>query len=73
MLAMRQSDCKSVFVYLINGGFMAKKLMSALMMLGTLGVLLSVTACNTVAGAGKDVERAGDAIHDKARDVQNDK
>lgn len=52
---------------------MAKKLMSALMMLGTLGVLLSVTACNTVAGAGKDVERAGDAIHDKARDVQNDK
>lgn len=49
---------------------MARKILSALLMLGSLGILLSVTACNTVAGAGTDVERAGDAIHDKARDVQ---
>ena len=43
------------------------------MMIGTLGVLLSVSACNTVAGAGTDVKHAGTAIHDKARDVQQDK
>lgn len=49
---------------------MTKKILSALVMAGTLGMLLSVSACNTVAGAGKDVERAGDAIHDKAREVQ---
>lgn len=49
---------------------MTRKILSALVMASTLGMLLSVSACNTVAGAGKDVERAGDAIHDKARDVQ---
>jgi len=49
---------------------MTKKILSALVTAGTLGMLLSVSACNTVAGAGKDVERAGDAIHDKAREVQ---
>lgn len=49
---------------------MTKKILSVLVMAGTLGMLLSVSACNTVAGAGKDVERAGDAIHDKAREVQ---
>lgn len=51
---------------------MIKKILSAVMMLGTLGMLISVSACNTVAGAGKDVETAGDAIHDKAREVQKD-
>ncbi|MEO6146494.1 MAG: entericidin A/B family lipoprotein [Sulfuriferula sp.] len=50
---------------------MTKKILSALVLAGTVGVLLSVSACNTVAGAGKDVEHAGDAIHDKAKDVQN--
>jgi entericidin A len=50
---------------------MTKKILSALILAGTVGVLLSVSACNTVAGAGKDVEHAGDAIHDKAKDVQN--
>jgi len=50
---------------------MTKKILSALIMAGILGMLLSVSACNTVAGAGKDVEHAGDAIHDKARDVQH--
>ena len=49
---------------------MTKKILSALVMIGTLGAMLSVSACNTVAGAGKDVEKAGDAIHDKAVEVQ---
>ncbi|MHB1174943.1 MAG: entericidin A/B family lipoprotein [Sulfuriferula sp.] len=50
---------------------MTRKILSTLVLAGTLGMLLSVSACNTVAGAGKDMERAGDAIHDKAKDVQN--
>lgn len=31
----------------------------------------SISACNTMAGAGKDIERGGEAIHDSAKDVQN--
>jgi entericidin B len=34
-------------------------------------VSVSLTACNTVEGAGKDVSATGDAIHDTARDVKN--
>jgi len=30
----------------------------------------SLSACNTVAGAGKDLQGAGDAVHDTARDCQ---
>jgi predicted small secreted protein len=33
-------------------------------------MLTSVSACNTVAGVGKDVERGGEKIQDTARDVQ---
>jgi predicted small secreted protein len=32
---------------------------------------VSLTACNTVEGAGKDVSATGDAIHDTAKDVKN--
>jgi predicted small secreted protein len=32
-------------------------------------VLCSLTACNTVGGIGKDIERAGEATSDTARDV----
>lgn len=35
-------------------------------------MLVSVTACNTMAGAGKDVETAGEAINNKAKEVQHD-
>lgn len=31
---------------------------------------LVTAACNTVAGAGQDVEAAGEAVTDTARDVQ---
>lgn len=31
---------------------------------------LAAAACNTVAGAGQDVEAAGEAVTDTARDVQ---
>jgi predicted small secreted protein len=31
---------------------------------------LTMTGCNTVAGAGKDIERGGEAVHDTAKDAQ---
>lgn len=49
---------------------MTRKLLAVLMMLGMFGTLSALTGCNTVAGAGKDVERGGEAIHDTAKDVQ---
>ena len=32
---------------------------------------LAVAACNTVAGAGRDVEAAGEAVTETAEDVAN--
>ena len=32
---------------------------------------VTLTACNTVEGAGKDVSATGNAIHDTAKDVKN--
>ncbi|MCB1742622.1 MAG: entericidin A/B family lipoprotein [Gammaproteobacteria bacterium] len=40
-------------------------------LLATLAMLLfGTTACNTMEGAGKDIESAGDAIEDTARDTR---
>ena len=30
-----------------------------------------LSSCNTTAGAGRDIEKAGEGIHDTARKVQN--
>jgi predicted small secreted protein len=49
---------------------MKRKILTVLMLLGVLGTFSVITGCNTVAGAGKDVERGGQAIHDTAKDVQ---
>lgn len=35
-----------------------------------LGMLFSVSACNTFAGAGKDIQRGGEKVEETARDVQ---
>jgi predicted small secreted protein len=35
-----------------------------------IGVLGSISGCNTVDGMGKDLGRAGEATSDTARDVQ---
>ena len=32
--------------------------------------VITVSACNTVEGVGKDVERGGEKLQDTARDVQ---
>jgi entericidin B len=36
----------------------------------TLGFISAIVGCNTIAGAGKDIERGGEAIHDTAKDAQ---
>ena len=38
----------------------------------TLGLLASLAACNTIAGAGKDIEAAGEAISDTAEDTKEE-
>jgi predicted small secreted protein len=40
-----------------------------LAMLVLVGVFGSVAGCNTIGGMGKDIERAGEATSDTARDV----
>jgi entericidin B len=49
---------------------MTRKIVALLLMAGSLAALGTLTGCNTVAGAGTDVERGGEAIHDTAKDVQ---
>lgn len=38
--------------------------------LAALMAILALTACNTVDGAGQDIQSAGDGISDAANDVQ---
>jgi entericidin B len=49
---------------------MMKRLLTVLMAIALIGPLCAISGCNTVAGAGKDIEAGGDAVHDAARDVQ---
>lgn len=37
-----------------------------------LGLMLTLGACNTMSGAGEDIEAAGDAMSDTAEDVEDD-
>ena len=48
----------------------AKILVSLLAALMLAGVFGSVAGCNTIAGAGKDIERGGAAIKDEAKEHQ---
>ena len=49
---------------------MARKVLAVLVMLGVFGTLSAISGCNTVAGAGKDIERGGEKVQDTAKDVQ---
>jgi entericidin B len=49
---------------------MTRKILTVLMMLGMFSTLSALSGCNTVAGAGKDIERGGEAVQDSAHDVQ---
>lgn len=44
-----------------------KRILAMLILSSVLGAL---AACNTIAGAGKDIERGGQVIRDTAKDVQ---
>lgn len=46
---------------------MLKSVFAALIIVIFMGTL---AACNTIAGAGKDIERGGQVIRDTAKDVQ---
>jgi len=46
------------------------KRLSALLLLALFSVG-TLSACNTMAGAGKDIEKAGDKIEDKAEDCKD--
>ncbi|MFC5472915.1 entericidin A/B family lipoprotein [Paraherbaspirillum soli] len=46
---------------------MLKRVLAVAIMLGMFGTL---TACNTVAGVGKDVQTGGEKVKDAAEDVQ---
>nr|WP_298682190.1 entericidin A/B family lipoprotein [uncultured Dongia sp.] len=44
-----------------------------LFMVGLIALAIpAISACNTVKGAGKDIEKGGEAIQDGAEDVQED-
>lgn len=44
--------------------------MKTLLALLTSSVFVVLAGCNTVAGAGKDIERGGEKVQDAAQDVQ---
>jgi predicted small secreted protein len=49
---------------------MTRKILTALIVLGMFGTLTAISGCNTIAGAGTDIQRGGEVVHDSARDVQ---
>jgi entericidin B len=49
---------------------MVRKILAVLMILGMFGTLSAVSGCNTVAGAGKDVQSGGEKLHDEAKEQQ---
>jgi predicted small secreted protein len=50
---------------------MLKRLIYGFAALATvLSTVLSLTACNTIQGAGRDIERGGQAIQDEAKETK---
>ena len=50
---------------------MARKYAGILIPLASAAGVLLLSACNTLEGVGRDVERAGDAIQDEADDTRD--
>ena len=50
-----------------------KRLVSLMMLLAFTGGTMSLTACNTMAGAGEDVQAVGEKVEDKAGDCKDGK
>jgi entericidin B len=49
---------------------MARGLLTTLLILGLSAPLTALTGCNTVAGAGQDIQSGGQKVEGAARDVQ---
>ena len=47
-------------------------MMNKLLTLMLLIAIGGLSGCNTIEGAGKDIQRGGDAVSDTARDVKKD-
>jgi len=45
--------------------------MKKMFLIALLGAVVGLTGCNTIAGAGKDVQRAGQGIEDASHDARN--
>ena len=50
----------------MKGNIMVKTILAILALIGVIG---ATAGCNTLEGMGKDIERAGEATSDTARDV----
>lgn len=61
------SVCCSIYS---SGGFiMLKRIFAALLtILSIVGATATLTACNTMEGAGQDIQRAGGALENKANE-----
>jgi entericidin B len=46
-------------------------MMKTLLALMTLISVVTLVGCNTIEGAGKDLERGGEKVQDAAKDVKN--
>lgn len=48
-----------------------KRLICLLLLTAFSSGVLSLTACNTMAGAGKDVQKVGEKVEEKAEDCKD--
>jgi entericidin B len=49
---------------------MTKAILTISIMLSVFAAVSTLSGCNTVAGAGKDIQGGGEAVQDAAKDVQ---
>lgn len=49
----------------------SRRLLAALALLAALGLGPMLSACNTISGAGQDVEAAGEAVSNTAEKTKN--
>lgn len=50
---------------------MNRFIQSSKLLLLAIAAALTLSACNTIQGAGKDIEKSGEVIQDKAQDAKN--
>jgi len=50
---------------------MNRTIQTSKLLLLAVAAALALSACNTMQGAGKDIEKTGEVIQDKAEDAKN--